>query len=290
MTLEVLDAHLCELGEGPTWDARSGEVLWVDITGCAVHALELGSGARRTVETPAPVGAVLPCAADGLLLALEDGLALLEPDGGTAPVARFADVDGFDPSVALRANDAKCDPSGRCFVGTMAYDQRPGAASLFRLDPGTARLELVLRDLTISNGLGWSPDGRTMYFVDTPSGRVQAWDYDLGTGGLSNSRVLAEIEERHGWPDGMTVDADGCVWVALWGGGAVRRYTPDGRLDRVLELPCAQVTSCAFAGERLDRLVVTTAAYGLERPEPLAGATFVAEPGVAGLPTNPFAG
>jgi sugar lactone lactonase YvrE len=227
----------------------------------------------------------------GWLVALESGPAFLADDGTAAPLGTFVDADaGAEPPTPMRANDAKCDPRGRFWVGTMAYDFSSGAAALYRLEPGERVARRVLSDLTISNGLGWSADGRTMYFIDTPTQRVDAWDYDLDEGTIANRRTLVEIPERAGSPDGMTVDAGGCLWVALWGGGAVNRYTPAGRLDRVVELPCAQVTNCTFAGPALDRLVVTTAWFGLGQPEPLAGATFVVDAGVAGTPTVPFAG
>lgn len=289
VSVDVLDRQRCDLGEGPAWDDRTGEVLWVDIMGRAVHALALDSGARRSLATPTPVGAVIPTAGERLLVALEAGPALLADTGEVEQLAAYAGAEGFDEAVPLRSNDAKCDPRGRCLVGTMAYDARPGAASLFRLDAGARTLVRLLADLTIANGLGWSPDGRTMYYVDSPTRRVDVWDYDLDAGTLANRRTLVELPESAGLPDGLAVDADGCVWVALWGGSAVHRYTPDGRLDRAVHLPCAQVTSCAFVGPALDRLVITSASQGLERPEPLAGATFVVDVGVAGLPVGRFA-
>jgi sugar lactone lactonase YvrE len=219
------------------------------------------------------VGAVVPRekAGDGWLAILQDGPALLGEDGRVTALGSFAEADGHAPARATRANDAKCDPRGRCWCGTMAYDQTPGQGALYRLDPG-ARLPMrVLDNLTI-----------------TPTQRISKFDYDPDDATISNRRTLVEIAREDGWPDGLTVDADDCLWVALWGGGAVRRYTPDGRLDRVVTFPCAQVTSCVFVGSALDRLAVTSAWHGLTRPEPLAGSTFVIDPGVSGTTTAAF--
>jgi sugar lactone lactonase YvrE len=292
VSVEVLDRHLCQLGEGPIWDDRTREVVWVDILGCVVHLFDLATGGRRLIATGTPVGAVVPrrVSGSGWLAWLEAGPALLDDDGVVTTLASFAEAGGTASGVALRANDAKCDPRGRCLGGTTSYDDVPGAAGLYRLDPEDRSFVQLLDGLTVSNGLAWSADGRTMYFNDTPSGRVDAFSYDVDLGGLFDRRTVVEIPESSGGPDGMAIDAEGCLWVALWGGGAVHRYTPDGRLDRVVELPCARVTSCAFVGDALDSLVVTTASHGLEEPEALAGATFIVDPGVTGTPTVAFAG
>lgn len=288
---EVLDSRLCELGEGPMWDARTGEVFWVDILNGAVHALEPRTGATRTLE-PAPlVGAILPrrSPGEGWLVSLEHGPALLAEDGALEPLGAWAEADGARPEIAVRCNDAKCDPRGRCLLGTMAHGGDPGCGSLYRLEPG-APLERVLAGVTISNGLAWSADATRLYYVDTGTRRIDVFDYDLESGELSGRRPLAEVPAEAGMPDGMTIDAEGCLWVALWGGGAVRRYTPEGELDRVLELPTPQVTSCVFAGPELDLLVITTARLGLGPEERTAGLTFAVAPGVTGTPTLPYGG
>jgi sugar lactone lactonase YvrE len=184
-------------------------------------------------------------------------------------------------------NEGGCDPDGRFYCGSMAYDQAPGAGSVYRLDPdGSTRT--VLTGVTVSNGLGWSPDGGTAYYVDTPTRRVDAFDYSARDGLTGRRPVVDEVPGR---PDGLTVDAEGCLWVALFGGGAVLRYRPDGRLDDRIELPATQVTACALGGPGLRTLYVTTSKDGIDpAAQPLAGAVFAAEVDVPGLPVLPFAG
>lgn len=288
---EVLDSRVCELGEGPMWDARTNEIFWVDILNGAAHALAPATGATRTLTPARLVGAILPRRnpGDGWLVSLEHGPALLGEAGAVRPLGTWTEADGAAPEIPVRCNDAKCDPRGRCLLGTMAHGGDPGCGSLYRLEPGSP-LERVLAGVTISNGLAWSADARTLYYVDTGTRRVDAFDYDLETGGLSGRRPVVHVPEEAGMPDGMTIDAEGCLWVALWGGGAVRRYTPEGELDAVIELPTPQVTSCVFAGPELDLLVITTARLGLGAEERTAGRTFAVTPGVTGTATLPYGG
>ena len=186
----------------------------------------------------------------------------------------------------MRMNDGGCDPDGRFYCGSMAYDQSAGAAALYRLDPDRS-VHVVLEGLTISNGLEWSPDGARAYYVDTATRRLDVFDYDLASG-LSGRRPLVEIG---GDPDGLTVDARGGVWVALCGGGAVHGYTPEGGLAEVVDVPTPKVTACTFGGPRLDELYITTSREHVDpADDPLAGALFRAEVGVAGLPARGFAG
>ncbi|HKE98640.1 MAG TPA: SMP-30/gluconolactonase/LRE family protein [Actinomycetes bacterium] len=270
----VVDAR-ARLGEGPAWDARSGELIWVDILAGRVHRFDPASGADRFVEVGRHVGVAVPRAAGGLLLAVRGGFAVLGDDGTLAPVA---DVEADRPG--NRMNDGKCDPRGRLWAGTVADDERPGAGALYRLDPDRS-VHRMLGGVSISNGLAWSADGATMYYVDSPSQGVDAFDYDPGSGAIARRRRVVSIPRRDGTPDGMAIDDDGCLWVALWGGGRVRRHTPDGRPDAQVELPASQVTSCAFGGPDRGDLYVTSAARGLAG-EPLAGALFRCRPGVRG--------
>ncbi|MFG2962014.1 MULTISPECIES: SMP-30/gluconolactonase/LRE family protein [unclassified Streptomyces] len=277
---EVAVAAEATLGEGPTWDPATGRLLWIDILGSRVHTYDPATGRRTIRTTDQHVGAVKPRAGGGLVLNLRDGVALLDPDDTFRWLHR-------EPVPGRRANDAAVAPDGSLWAGTMRYDEAAGGGTLARVTAdGTATT--LLADVTVSNGTGWSPDGRHVYYIDTPTNRVDVFDYD---GELpSNRRPLVTIEEGAGYPDGLTVDADGCVWVALWDGGAVRRYTPTGELDRVITLPTPRTTACAFGGADLTDLYVTTARVGLERPHPTAGSLLVIPGAGKGVAQPAFAG
>ncbi|MGW6886840.1 SMP-30/gluconolactonase/LRE family protein [Streptomyces chartreusis] len=277
---EVAVRAEAELGEGPTWDARSGRLLWIDILGARIHTFDPVSGRRTVRTTPQHVGAVKPRAGGGLVLNLRDGVGLLDAD------------DSFrwlhhEPVPGRRANDAAVAPDGSLWAGTMRYDEAPGGGSLSRLT-GDGSVDLVLDDVAVSNGTGWSPDGSLMYYIDSPTRRIDVLDH--ADGRVGDRRPFVEIEDGAGFPDGLTVDADGCVWVALWDGSAVRRYTPAGELDRVIELPVPRVTACAFAGPDLTDLYITTARVGLTSPLPLSGSLLVVPGAGKGLAQPVFAG
>ncbi|WP_416518885.1 SMP-30/gluconolactonase/LRE family protein [Streptomyces achromogenes] len=277
---EVAVAAEATLGEGPTWDPATGSLLWLDILGMRLHTYDPVTGRRTVRTTPQHIGAAKPRAGGGLVLNLRDGVGLLDPDGSFRWLHH-------EPVPGRRGNDAAVAPDGSLWAGTMRYDEGVGGGTLSRITgDGTART--VLADVTVSNGTGWSPDGRLMYYVDTPTRRVDVFDHDAE--GIRDRRPLVEIEEGAGYPDGLTVDADGCVWVALWDGGAVRRYTPDGTLDRVISLPTPRTTACAFGGPALTDLYITTARTGLAAPHPLSGSLLVVPNAGKGLPQPAFAG
>lgn len=285
----VLDAR-AELGEGPVWNAAAKELLWVDIAGRQIHRHRPETGADALVATPSEVGAVAPRRDGGLVLALADGFWLLDPDD-TAP-RRHRPAEADRPET--RFNDGKVDPAGRFWAGTMAHDCRPGAGSLYRLDPD-GRVETVLREVTISNGMAWSADGGTFYYIDTPTRRIDAFDHDPDSGAIGRRRPLVRFpQDLPGSPDGMTIDAQGALWVALWDGWAVHRYLPDGRLAAIVRMPVARPTSCTFGGEDLGDLYITSARDGLSEAElanqPNAGGLFRVRPGVIGGSSRPFAG
>ena len=269
-------------GEGPVWSESWGGLRWVDMLAGDILSLAAdGRVDRRHVGSI--VAALRPRRGGGAVIALERGFALEAPDG-TLDV--LADV-WTDPSV--RMNEGGCDPDGRFYCGSMAYDARPGAGAVYRLDPDRS-VRLVLEGVTISNGIDWSPDGTRAYYNDTPTGRIDTFDYDRDDG-LTSRRPFAVVEEADGAPDGLTVDAEGGVWVALYGGGAVRRYGPDGRVDEQIELPTAQVTACAFGGEALHELYVTTSRENLDSGQDrVAGSLFRVDVGVRGRPPLAFAG
>ncbi|WP_067186276.1 SMP-30/gluconolactonase/LRE family protein [Microtetraspora niveoalba] len=274
--VEIALRTRAEVAESPTWLAETGELLWVDIPAAEIHRFSPSTGSDTVRHAPQHVGAARPRANGGLVLNLVDGVGLLDPDGGFRWLADLA-RDG------VRGNDAAVDPQGRLWAGTMRYDQARGGGRLYRVDPDGA-VVTVLESVTISNGIGWSPDGTLMYYADTPTGRVDVFDY-APSGELSGRREFAAIDG--GSPDGLTVDGDGCVWVAVWGGGQVRRYAPDGRLDRAVDVPVDRPTACAFGGRGLTDLYITSES---KEGQPLAGSLFVLPGAGVGLPERLFAG
>ncbi|WP_405387293.1 SMP-30/gluconolactonase/LRE family protein [Streptomyces sp. NBC_01102] len=279
-TPEIAVRERAELGEGPTWDALSGRLIWVDILSSRVHTYDPSTGRRTVLATEQHVGAAKPRAGGGFVVNLRDGVGLYDADGAFSWLAR-------DPVPGRRGNDAAVAPDGALWTGTMRYDEAEGGGSLSRVAPdGT--VTGVLDAATVSNGTGWSPDGRLMYYIDTPTLRIDVFDVDGER--VLDRRPFAVVEPGSGWPDGLTVDADGCVWVAFWDGAAVRRYTPDGRVDRVVDLPVRRPTACAFGGAGLRDLYISTARTGLDAPHPLSGSLLVLPDAGQGLPGVPFAG
>jgi sugar lactone lactonase YvrE len=270
-------------GEGPVWFEETGELRLVDmLAGDLLSMASDGSITRRHVGDVA--AALRPRAAGGFVVAVEHGFALDAGDG--SPLRPLPEIL-TDPG--LRMNEGGCDPDGRFYCGSMAYDQALGAGALYRLDTDGS-VATVITGCTISNGLDWSPNGEFAYYVDTPTQRIDVFDYDP-SGELSGRRPFVTIEEADGSPDGLTVDAEGGVWVALWGGAQVRRYSAEGRLDAVIGVPATQVTACTFGGPKLDQLFITTSRLDLSaEDEPLAGAVFSVDAGVEGLPARRYRG
>jgi len=268
-------------GEGPVWSPGWGGLRYVDMLAGDVMTLRPdGTVERRHVGTVAAV--VRPRVGGGAVIGVERGFALEDPDGTIRALPEI----WSDPGI--RMNEGGCDPDGRFCCGSMAYDQAKGAASVYRLDPdGT--VEVVLEHVTVSNGLEWSPDGSLAYYNDTETSSIAVFDYDR-TKGLTNRRTFAELSGPGG-PDGLTVDAQGGVWSAVFEGGAVLGFSPDGVLQERVEVPTPKVTACTFGGENLDQLFITTSQEDVDTDEdPLAGSLFRAEVGVRGRPVRPFAG
>ncbi|MBT2508400.1 SMP-30/gluconolactonase/LRE family protein [Streptomyces sp. ISL-98] len=282
MRPEIAVRERASLGEGPTWDPAGSRLIWVDILSARIHTYDPVSGRRTVMATEQHVGAAKPRTGGGLVVNLRDGIGLYGPDLATFSWLAYAPVRG------RRGNDAVVAPDGALWAGTMRYDEEPGGGNLTRIAPDGAVTEVL--SAAVSNGTGWSPDGRFMYYVDSPTRRVDVFDFDADGQQALSRRSFAEIEQGAGFPDGLTVDADGCVWVALWGGGQIRRYTPQGQLDRIVELPVQRPTACAFGGHGLRDLYITTARTGLTRPHPLAGSLLVLPDAGRGLPATPFAG
>lgn len=280
----VLDTKAL-LGEGPLWDARDGVLWFTDILNRQIHRYDPETGDAKVIPVDQEVGTMVPRERGGLVLAVRDGFAALD-DGGR--ITMLAEVEADNP--ANRMNDGKCDRTGRLWAGTMAFDCTPGAGTLYTFETdGSVRTRLT--GLGISNGLAWTADDTTFYFIDSLTGSVEAFAVDLDSGALSDRRTVVRIPESAGLPDGMCIDAEGHLWVALHGGGAVQRYAPDGTAEERVELPVPNPTCCAFGGPDLTDLYVTTASQQLTPAElaaaPLSGGLFRARPGVAG--TAPFA-
>ncbi len=269
--------------EGPVWSRSWGGLRWVDMLDGDILALnDDGSIDRKHIDKVA--AALRPRRGGGAVIGIERGFAFEEPDG---EIRRLDPLWGDDEQI--RMNEGGCDPQGRFYCGTMSYERTPGAGKVYRLDPDGS-VSVAIEGTTISNGLDWSPDGTLAYFNDTETYQVAVFDHDPESGPV-NRRVLVEIDPDDGRADGLTVDSEGGVWVALNRGGAVHRYTPEGRLDAVIEVPVSKVTACTFGGDRLDQLYITTSRENLEpHEEPAAGSLYMAEVGVVGQPVREFAG
>ena len=277
------------LGEGIRWDARRDEMLAVDILAGRIYRGRVrddGALERvRVYQLPGTVGMIAPVEGDeGWLLGAGRSFVYLAPDGTHRAIAEVAPA-------GTRMNDGACDPQGRFWGGTLADDHREGGGALYRLERD-GRTELMLDALTISNGLGWSPDGDTMYLVDSGPRVIHAFAFDADRGTISAGRILVTVPEDTGAPDGMTVDAAGDLWVAIYGGGRVNRYAPDGSLREVYPIPARQCTCCAFGGPGLHRLFVTTATEGWtgeqRRAEPAAGLVYRLDTDATGQPALQF--
>jgi sugar lactone lactonase YvrE len=267
------------LGEGPVWDEAEQALFWVDIKAHAIYRLDPCDGSIQSWAAPGQVGCVALDGEGNFITALQQGIFRIKRADSTCDLL-------VDPEPMLptnRFNDGAVDPLGRFWAGTLRDDETwTTEGSLYVLD-GAGTCERRLTGLRCPNGLGWSPDGRTMYVTDSMIGTIWAFDFDLATGSLSAQRVFAQWSMSEGVPDGLAVDAGGDVWTAVWDGGAVRRYAPSGELVQIVQLPVKRPTSCAFGGAGLNILYVTSASIGLSNPTKHDGALFALQPGVKGL-------
>lgn len=284
----VHDAH-AQLGESPVWDGRDSRLVWIDGFARTLHRFDPATRGDDPLPYELEVGAVAPRAAGGFVAAVGTGFGFLDAETGW--IETLGELE--DPALTTM-NDGKCDPAGRFWAGTYDRDEEAGRpiAALYRLDPSGAAVRM-LEGVRLSNGLGWSPDGATMYYVDSLTRRIDAFDFDAASGAISGRRALASFDEPV-LPDGLSVDVDGHVWVAVWEGSRVERIAPDGSRSAVVELPTTHVTSCAFGGPDLTDLYITSAACMLtdeaRSADPHAGGLFCASVGVRGLPAVAFAG
>ncbi|MBT8367455.1 MAG: SMP-30/gluconolactonase/LRE family protein [Deltaproteobacteria bacterium] len=277
------------LGEGSLWDHRRNWLYWVDIIDRKVNIYDPATGNNRVLKVAQDVGTVVSDTSGNLVLALRDGFARLDIKSGEIVMIAEQKVPGN------RFNDGKCDPAGRFWAGTMAYDQNEGAAALYCLDTDLS-VRRMIDNVTISNGLVWTSDMRCFYFIDTPTCEVAAFDYDVDSGNISNRKAVIKIDENLGYPDGMTIDEEDMVWIAHWGGGTVTRWNPrSGELLDTIKVPHASlVTSCAFGGPDLNELFITTATVDLNKEQrklqTLAGSIFRIQLDVRGVPAFRFKG
>jgi sugar lactone lactonase YvrE len=277
------------VGEGPVWDDRREVPWWVDIKQPRLFRYDPKSGENRALDLPERVGCVALRQAGGLIGAFMSGFQWLDPESGA--LTPFHDPEPHLPG--NRFNDGKCDRRGRLFAGTMDNDEVACTGTLYRLDPDLSA-HVICTDVHLSNGLGWSPDDRLLYYTDSLRRTIWVYDYDLATGAIERRRAFARVPDDAGVPDGLCVDADGFVWSAHWGGWRVTRYAPGGSIDRVLVMPVPQPSSCTFGGPDLATLYVTSAAVDMTAADlakaPQAGGLFAIEVGVRGQRACRFAG
>ncbi|PHS08067.1 MAG: hypothetical protein COA78_13095 [Blastopirellula sp.] len=278
------------LGEGPAWIAESQRLIWVDIERHLINRLDPATGKNESWAVGCDVGFAVPDTSGNIVAGTRDGIIRLNTE--TGEITSVVDPESDIPT--NRFNDGKCDPRGRIFGGSISYERIVGDASLYRFDTDF-QVEKVQDGITNSNGLTWSLDEKTFYYIDTPTRKVDAFDYDVETGAISNRRTVINVPEDLGKPDGMTIDNEGMLWVCLWGGWGVTRWNPEtAELIGKINLPCKNVTSCCFGGPNLDQLFISCARTGLTAEElanqPQAGSLFVAEPGVSGQAAVAFGG
>jgi sugar lactone lactonase YvrE len=286
VTAEPVGDVTAVLGEGPYWRPEDETLLWVDVARGLLHMTRVQLGETITIELD-PVSAAFPAVGGGIVTAGGHRLTLRATRPGEGWAGRtIAEAPARD---GVRFNDASVDPAGRVWVGSMDIKEKDPLGTLYRLDTG-GTLTPVVKGATVSNGIGWSPDGTRMYYNDSPLRRIDMFDYDQATGEAFGGRMFADLSGVDGFPDGLTVDADGYVWVAMFAGGALRRFTPAGHQDAVLPLPVSQPTSCAFGGPGMADLFVTTAYRDLSEAQraaqPLAGRLLRLRPGPVGLPSS----
>lgn len=276
------------LGEGPCWDAELKRFYWVDIEAHTLWWYDEREDELSSFDMGQQIGFVVPKVTDGVVVGLKDGI--YEWDEGARELEKIVELD--DSSGELRFNDGKADPYGRLFAGTLHLDGKEGEASLYRVDRDGTVTEL-LYDLTLSNGLTWSVDHDAFYHIDTPTETIRKFAFDLKTGTLSEGEVVIDFSREDGFPDGMTSDTEGCLWIAHYAGGKVSRWDPLTG-DKLLEVnvPAPNVTSCCFIGDELNRLAITTAREGMDeealRDYPEAGSVFIVETSVKGMPLYRF--
>ena len=287
----LLDAH-ADLGEGPAWDAATQTLYWVDIHAGNLHHFDPASGSDDSIHLGQSIGCLAPRRNGGLVLALQGRFATVDPSAGVKSLMPIVQPEPHQPG--NRFNDGKCDPAGRFLAGTMDDAENAASGSLYSLTPN-GMFRILLTGLRISNGLAWSPDGGTFYHIDTPTRQVTAYDYDLASGAIAAPRPVIQVPSELGWPDGMTSDTQGKLWIAMWGGARLTRWDPvNGKLLETIPFPALNVSSCTFGGPDLADLYITSALKEMTAAQlkeyPFSGDLFRLRTKVCGMPTFAFAG
>ena len=282
MNIRAISEVTSDLGEGPIWSADTNSVTWTDITQNTFHTADIDTGKTMSFGVPSMVGAIAHSKDGGYIAATQKGFARIGVDGKYSPLHSFLPDD-------MRMNDGKVDPSGRFWAGSMALSFEKGRGSLYVLEKDNS-YRSILDDITLSNGMGWSPDAQYFYYIDSVPGVLKRFDYDLHTGQISNPKDLITFDSSSGIPDGMSMSSDGKIVVALWDGGRIEIYEPSGEKVSEITLGVSRPTSCTFAGTNKDILIVSTASQGIDRAdEPLAGKILaVTGTGLSGLPTQQY--
>lgn len=288
MNIETVTDHKCLLGEGPVWDAKESQMYWLDIFRGEIFCYSLASRTLHSYPIGEMVGSMALCTDGSLIFASKSGFGFLNKV--TGKIKMLAKPEDHLPN--NRFNDGKCDPAGRFWAGTMSLSEEKGAGNLYVLERNQAHKKI--ENVTISNGLAWSLDYKTMYYIDTPTRKVVSFTFDKATGNISNRKIIIHIPKEDGYPDGMTIDTEGMLWIAHWDGWQVTRWHPvSGKKIHAIPLPAAKITSCTFGGNGLTDLYITSASVGLSPKElekqPLAGSLFVIKNcGFQGMPTFEF--
>jgi sugar lactone lactonase YvrE len=278
-----------QLGEGAFWNYQSQELFWIDIEGKQLHIYDPTTKINRFFPTPSRIGTVVPQTDSTAVVALEDGIYLMNTQNGNSTLLSEVEKE----MTFNRFNDGKCDPSGNLWVGSMHLKESEPLGNVYKISANGTTAKMI-DSVTISNGIVWTKDSKTLYYIDTPTGIIRAYDYDKGSATISNERTAVTIPIEVGFPDGMAIDEEDMLWVGLWNGNGVGRFNPKtGKMISKITVPAHNVTSCAFGGENLDKLYITTASVDMTKAEraryPLAGSLFVALPGVKGVKSNFFA-
>ena len=277
-----------QLGEGAFWNHITQTFYWIDIEGKKLHIFDPAQKSNQSFNMPSRIGTVVPTNGDEALVALEDGIHIINTKTGA--LSMFAEIESNVSD--NRMNDGKCDPSGRLWAGTMHMPQTSANGKVYMIR-SNGLYQAMIDSVTISNGIVWTKDAKTMYYIDTPTGYVRAYDFDNATGAITNERKVIEVPSEVGFPDGMAIDNEDKLWIGLWNGNKVARYDPlSGKMMASIEVPAHNVTACAFGGPNLDTLYITTARVDMTKQEldslPLSGSVFKAVPGVKGVASSQF--